>query len=202
MSSKPLQKFLAISVGIHLLLFLFLNYYLPKPKLRPNRPLSVEVIPLPKPEKPVQPDKQAALSDVSRKVKKETRQKELPRPGADMARLPSLAKPKPTPLPRADKPELPAKPLSPPPPAPKEEVTPAKPAPSPPEEVKAARARPSLMPPLPRPEPSSPPKEPAKKEAEIALPKVARPDEMPVKPEPKESPAIANLPSAPQVGQV
>lgn len=185
MSIRPLERFLALSIGIHLLFFLLSGFYLPAPRSSPERPLMVEVLPLPQPKVVVPPKEPRVLSDVNRRAEKETRQREVAREGrsekgspqAGATIKPAPAVPSPRPEPRE---QAPAPPLQ--------------------ERREVARAVPPSMP-VPRAEEATPPKSQKESQAKISLPQVQEKAETPAMKEARESQNIARLPSAPQALQ-
>ena len=116
-SMRVLQKFLALSLLLHILIFSIIQLLYKGPMVPEERPMLVEVLPLPKVEEK-KPEKPRVLSDINRRVPRETRQFEPPSAGAvseapkapgppelrARAEIPPL--PKPVPLPDVAPPEI------------------------------------------------------------------------------------------------
>ncbi len=178
---RPLVRFLALSILFHLVLLAVLQLTIKTPEFREDRPLLVEVLPPPKPKEVKPPEKAKVLSDVSRKVKKESRQRDIPsprvvRPAATPA--PSPPEPAPPPLPEVAAREIPAP--TPKPEPPKEE---------PPKEKPPAPAKDRER------EKTEKPKAPEK--AKITLPKVSLEEKTEITevPPPSPAPEIRRAPS-------
>ena len=192
--TKRMERFIILSLVIHVVFFMAINLYLQGEKAPREHPLTVEFLPLPKPKERLLSKEPRVLSDASRRVEKETRQKEEPSSGISreagipkhFGGPPPTIPSQPAPLPRAPadegerllrEPDLPK--LKPP-------------VQMPPREVAKE---------LPKMEEAGPPKREVGTEPKVALPRVAEKEPVPEKREEQEQPRIAILPSLPEVGR-
>ncbi len=79
-SLRPLERFLGLSLLLHILIFSLIQLLYKGPMVPEERPMLVEVLPLPKVEEK-KPERPRILSDINRRVLRETRQFEPPSAG-------------------------------------------------------------------------------------------------------------------------